>query len=323
MTVSRDAAYKAVNGLAQWSEREPFAIAAPRAPLAPGVYQMRLRNGVVVYVGTAGERRGQGIRGRLSIYRRGRGAVSGFGEAALDRALANTAFVARHLDDVRAGKPARASVWAQDATRWLDVEVRWSICDSREFALELERAVVNLLLTHEIWNRVATQVDSVRTRGTRTHMGDDIESTAHPDADGGMTVMRLTHELGRDDGGNAVRRNPSRRFSGPCPRHLVGSAHGDSSRIRPLQVAPQGLRARCVGTRYGTAARRGMKAVRVLHNYSTHVVVGPSPLELVSKAHRSRRTTAESSALGTYVHCSNLNDVEEAARSASIRRWAR
>jgi hypothetical protein len=35
----------------------------------------------------AAERRGQGIRGRLTVYRRGRAAVSGLGEAAMDRAL--------------------------------------------------------------------------------------------------------------------------------------------------------------------------------------------------------------------------------------------
>lgn len=33
--------------------------------------------------------------------------------------------------------------------------------------------------------------------------------------------------------------------------------------------------------------------VRVLHNYSNHVVVGPSPLEVTAKAARSRRPTEE------------------------------
>lgn len=45
----------------------------------------------IVYVGMAGERAAsgtpQGLHGRLTAYQRGRGAVSGFGEAALDRAL--------------------------------------------------------------------------------------------------------------------------------------------------------------------------------------------------------------------------------------------
>lgn len=113
-----------------WSDWKSFEIAAPHAPLVPGVYQMRKRDGLIVYVGMAGERRGQGIRGRLSIYRRGKGAVSGFGEAALDRALADAAFVEKHLEDVRAGNPVRASIWAQDAIRWLDVEVRWAECET-------------------------------------------------------------------------------------------------------------------------------------------------------------------------------------------------
>lgn len=220
MTVSREAAYAAVDGLAQWSEWQPFAVAAPSAPLVPGVYQMRLRDGAVVYVGMAGERKGQGIRGRLSIYRRGRGAVSGFGEAALDRALANIAFIESHLDDVRAGKPSRASIWAQDAIRWLDVEVRWAVCDSRAVALKLERTVVNMLLTHEIWNRVASRAESIRTRRTRLSMGADAEATVHPDTDGEMTVARLTHELGRDDNGKAVRRSLRTGF----PDHLPGTS---------------------------------------------------------------------------------------------------
>lgn len=36
--------------------------------------------------------------------------------------------------------------------------------------------------------------------------------------------------------------------------------------------------------------------MRVLHNYSNHVVVGASPLEITAKAARSRRPTEESSA---------------------------
>lgn len=46
----------------------------------------------VVYVGMAGERSGKGLRGRPDIYLRGRGAVSAFGEAALDRALSDVAW---------------------------------------------------------------------------------------------------------------------------------------------------------------------------------------------------------------------------------------
>jgi hypothetical protein len=43
--------------------------------------------------------------------------VSGSGEAALDRALADPTVVEKHLGAVRAGQSTRASVWAQDAIR--------------------------------------------------------------------------------------------------------------------------------------------------------------------------------------------------------------
>lgn len=215
VTIDRETAYAAVDSLAGWSEWEPFAVAAPRAPLVPGVYQMRLRAGSIVYVGMAGERKGNGIRGRLSIYRRGKGAVSGFGEAALDRALASTEFIEKHLENVRAGNPARASIWAQDAIRWLDVEVRWAICETRDAALALEIAVVELLLTHEIWNRVASRAASSRMRSQV-----DADPTMRTEINGLMTVAQLSYELGRDDGGKAVRRILRAGF----PDHTHGSS---------------------------------------------------------------------------------------------------
>ena len=51
-----------------WSNWVPLAGALVDAPLLPGVYMARTRGGPVVYVCMAGERRGQGIRGRLSVY---------------------------------------------------------------------------------------------------------------------------------------------------------------------------------------------------------------------------------------------------------------
>lgn len=211
MCSGRDFAYAIVGSLAEWSEWQPFLEAAAGAPITPGVYQMRLRDGLIVYVGMAGERRGQGIRGRLSIYRRGRGAVSGFGEAALDRALADAEFVEAHLASVRAGQPARASVWALDAIRRLDVEVRWACCETKAEALSVETAVVELLRVHGIWNRVATR--SVRTPApVRVASDQPIEQ----EIAGSTTVAALSAELGRDDGGRAVRRTLRQGF----PNHV-------------------------------------------------------------------------------------------------------
>lgn len=207
MVPDRNAAYAAVDQLAVWSDWASFATAAPVAPLTPGVYQMRTRDGVIVYVGMAGERRGQGLRGRLSIYRRGRGPVSGFGEAALDRALGNAAFIEEHLAGVRAGQPVRASVWAQDAIRWLDVEIRWAECATQDTALALESAAVEMLKNHSIWNRVASRVQ-VQKYPKRTppssvsHSGGGLDlAVGEP-----TTVTELTRQLGREDGGRAVRK---------------------------------------------------------------------------------------------------------------------
>lgn len=51
VTIDRVAAYAAVDALAMWSDWKSFEIAAPHAPLVPGVYQMRKRDGLIVYVG--------------------------------------------------------------------------------------------------------------------------------------------------------------------------------------------------------------------------------------------------------------------------------
>jgi len=67
--------------------------------------------GPIVYVGMAGERRGQGIRGRLNVYGRGKALVSGLGEAVMDRALANVHWLRERLADVEHGRPARAKAW--------------------------------------------------------------------------------------------------------------------------------------------------------------------------------------------------------------------
>jgi hypothetical protein len=211
VSTERDAAYAVVDELAEWSDWRPFFEVAEGAPTSPGVYQMRLRDGLIVYVGMAGERRGQGIRGRLSIYRRGKGAVSGFGEAALNRALADAEFIEEHLANVREGQPSRASVWAIDAIRRLDVEVRWTPCETAASALAVETAVVALLRTHGIWNRVANR--AIRTPASARAV---VEQPVENGGGGPTTVAALSAELGRDDGGRAVRRT----LRQGCPDHV-------------------------------------------------------------------------------------------------------
>jgi len=100
---------------AKCSEWRPFPAAITDAPQLPGVYLLRgPTTKLIRYVGMAGERigggRAQGLRGRLTVYRSGKGAVSGFGEAALDRALADPKWVSSNLStSAPLGRSARSS----------------------------------------------------------------------------------------------------------------------------------------------------------------------------------------------------------------------
>lgn len=156
-------AYEAVSELAEWSPWRPFSETAATAPRTPGVYLFRLPDTAeIVYVGMAGERGsggvGKGLRGRLAIYARGRGAVSGFGEAALDRALGNEAWLEDQLASLREHGPKRAKVWAQEAVAFLAPEVCWAECPDKNAALALEKQVETLLGLHGLWNRASEKL---------------------------------------------------------------------------------------------------------------------------------------------------------------------
>jgi hypothetical protein len=127
-------------------------VAVKTAARSPGVYMARAGE-LIVYVGMAGERRGQGVRGRLSVYARGRGAVSGLGEAVLDRALADPDWVADQLRQLREHGPTRAQGWAAAAFDREPLHVAWTTTDSAESALDLERQVLIELADTDLWNR--------------------------------------------------------------------------------------------------------------------------------------------------------------------------
>ena len=110
-------------------------------------------DGPIVYVGMAGERRGQGIRGRLSVYRRGKALVSGLGEAVMDRALADSDWLRERLAEVEQGRPMRATAWGQAAIARANLHVCWAITVDGRGASELERAVLFSLESGELWNR--------------------------------------------------------------------------------------------------------------------------------------------------------------------------
>lgn len=144
--------------LADWSAWTPFETAVPAAPREPGVYLFReAETGILRYVGMAGERAGsgrpQGLYGRLAVYRSGKGAVSGFGEAALDRALADADWLEGQLVALRQRGPSRAKAWARDAVVRLAPEASWAVCADREDARFLETQVELRLRPFGLWNR--------------------------------------------------------------------------------------------------------------------------------------------------------------------------
>lgn len=140
--------------LADWSAWGPLIESVAEAPAVPGIYMARERaTGQVVYVGMAGERSGRGLRGRLVVYLSGKAAVSGLGEAAMDRALADADWLAQMLVEARAGLPSRTRVWAAKAMTRADLEIRWATCADRVTAIALERQAIVLLAGMGLWNR--------------------------------------------------------------------------------------------------------------------------------------------------------------------------
>lgn len=139
--------------MVSWSEWCPIELATTTAPSAPGVYQVRLgETGPIVYVGMAGERNGKGIRGRLRIYRTGKGAVSGLGEAAFNRALAEPQWIRDRLREAEAGRPLTAKEWARAALDHWDLHVCWAATADRDSALKLERSVIRAMHGQPLWN---------------------------------------------------------------------------------------------------------------------------------------------------------------------------
>jgi len=145
-----------------WSEWIPFAQAANEAPALPGVYMFRQQgsdSNPPLYIGAAGERNGKGVRGRLRIYSSGKGATSGLGKHAMDRALADPAWVKELLQQAEAGTADKVESVARRAIDRLDGEIRWVTCVHRKAAIVLESA---LLKKHAatVWNVVGVPKDA-------------------------------------------------------------------------------------------------------------------------------------------------------------------
>lgn len=151
---ARLAAYARLADLADWSAWVPLADALPEAPRAPGVFLLlEPATRVVCHVGRAGERAGggapQGLYGGLRALVTGHASLTGFAEAALDRALADADWV---RDQVTAG-PARTRRWAAAAVRRLDFHVAWATCPDPDEARWLEGQVAELVRPHGLWAR--------------------------------------------------------------------------------------------------------------------------------------------------------------------------
>lgn len=138
-------------GLAAWSLWTPLATCLVDAPRSPGVYLIGLDSDPV-YAGYAAERQGRGIAGRLGVYLSGKGATSGFGEAAFDRALADREWVLGRLDRSQLEGPERAKAWAAAAVRRLPFVVRWVTTSDGLTARALEKQVI-AVLRPTLWNR--------------------------------------------------------------------------------------------------------------------------------------------------------------------------
>lgn len=123
------------------------------APRSPGVYVLRDAEERIIYVGMAGLRNGAGIYGRLMRYVSGKAAASGFGEVALDRALADAAWVEARYLETRAGRPRRVTEWSKLAIARLDASVCWAPTASSEAARRLESSLLGAEIFDETWNR--------------------------------------------------------------------------------------------------------------------------------------------------------------------------
>lgn len=93
-----------------------------------------------------------GLARTNSVYWSGKGAASGSGEAALDRALADPDWVKQQLKRLRTPGPSRRrSEFATPCSR-LNLEASWAVCADKTDALYLESRAEVLLRPNGLWN---------------------------------------------------------------------------------------------------------------------------------------------------------------------------
>lgn len=137
-----------------WSPWGDLLKVADDAPRLPGVYMVRLADtGVPVYVGRAGHRNGQGLRGRLRGYSRGISIDNGLGIHAADRALARPEFVATVLEAAHSGSPLSVRQLSVAALAFMDLEVRWFASETPGQEVMQEWLLIRALQVATLWNR--------------------------------------------------------------------------------------------------------------------------------------------------------------------------
>lgn len=143
-----------IAGLASWSEWLDFTPETVRtSPTTPGVYLFR-QGRALVYVGRAGERKGRGLRGRLTIYVSGRAPHSGLGNLALGRGLQDPAWLRERLADVEQGVHLTVQDWSRLAVQRSRLEFSWASVGDAAQSIQLERAVLDALRGAPLWNRM-------------------------------------------------------------------------------------------------------------------------------------------------------------------------
>lgn len=148
-------AESAVAHLAGWSPWIPFTPEVLHSvPRTSGVYMHReRRTHQVIYAGKTGDRGGDGMRGRLSIYALGRAPHSGLGSLCLDRALCDIVWMKERLTSLEAGERWTTVDWARAAVNLADLEVRWASTSTPKEAGDLEDAVLAAWTHEPLWNR--------------------------------------------------------------------------------------------------------------------------------------------------------------------------
>jgi hypothetical protein len=139
-----------VVALAAWSAWTRFDLLPAAAPRLPGVY-LAATTTELVYVGMAGDRRGAGLRGRMTAYCTGKAAVLGLGRAVLDRALDDEGFLSRRLAAVAGREWLDAKGWVALAMREAGLSLCWATTVDRDTAVDLEKHVLAALHEQQLW----------------------------------------------------------------------------------------------------------------------------------------------------------------------------